>query len=299
MSFNNILWYYFDVNMYLKVKAMELSFSQRMGYKEVRTIFQTEDMDEALRNSLWNYCYKKLFYNVFGQVNLVLISDMWTDFFKRKYLSADSNLTSMLGEYYNYFKSSQWYEVYDLLEFIVNSSSFNSHTNYRDNSYLENRTNDINKILEKEMSGYRFEGSKLTPITDDNELSSIAEALNNDRTKIHMQRALEMLSDRNNPDYRNSIKESISAVEAICRKITGEESLGKALDHIKKHNSVDMNGQFRAGLEKIYSYTNNKETGIRHALLDENKEITFDDAKFMLVICSAFVNYFTAKASNV
>ena len=31
------------------------------------------------------------------------------------------------------------------------------------------------------------------------------------------------LADRKQPDYRNSIKESISAVEAICALITGQE----------------------------------------------------------------------------
>jgi hypothetical protein len=33
-----------------------------------------------------------------------------------------------------------------------------------------------------------------------------------------------MLSDRENPDYRNSIKESISAVEAIVNLINGTDS---------------------------------------------------------------------------
>jgi len=32
-----------------------------------------------------------------------------------------------------------------------------------------------------------------------------------------LSRALELLSDRKQPDYRNSIKESISAVEATCQ----------------------------------------------------------------------------------
>lgn len=33
----------------------------------------------------------------------------------------------------------------------------------------------------------------------------------------------ELLADRKSPDYRNSIKESISAVEAICKLITGSQ----------------------------------------------------------------------------
>ena len=39
------------------------------------------------------------------------------------------------------------------------------------------------------------------------------------------------MTDRKTPNYRNSIKESISAVEALCKIITENEkaTLGKAL----------------------------------------------------------------------
>jgi len=47
---------------------------------------------------------------------------------------------------------------------------------------------------------------------------------------------------------------------------------------------------------KLYGYTSDSD-GIRHALLKENK-LNFEDAKFMLVSCSAFVNYLTIKADK-
>jgi len=45
--------------------------------------------------------------------------------------------------------------------------------------------------------------------------------------------------------------------------------------------------------DKLYGYTSDAD-GIRHALLEE-VTLDFDDAKFMLVACSAFVNYIRAK----
>ncbi len=54
-----------------------------------------------------------------------------------------------------------------------------------------------------------------------------------------------------------------------------------------------MNPQLKQGLEKLYYYTNG-ENGIRHALMDVDN-MTKEDANFMLVICSAFVNYIRAK----
>ena len=45
----------------------------------------------------------------------------------------------------------------------------------------------------------------------------------------------------------------------------------------------------RNAFSSLYGYTNDAE-GIRHALLEEGN-LTKADAKFMLVCCSAFINY--------
>jgi hypothetical protein len=48
---------------------------------------------------------------------------------------------------------------------------------------------------------------------------------------------------------------------------------------------------------KLYGYTSD-DSGIRHAILDQ-PTVGFDEAKFMIVSCSAFVNYLIAKAGAV
>ena len=45
-----------------------------------------------------------------------------------------------------------------------------------------------------------------------------------------------------------------------------------------------------AAFEKLYGYTSDA-SGIRHAGQIDGPEATFDEAKFMLVACSGFVNY--------
>src|SRR5206468_3589043 len=101
-----------------------------------------------------------------------------------------------------------------------------------------------NQILEKEFSAYRFVGDKITPITSKEEISEINNAINSPLQSVneHLNRALALLSDRENPDSRNSIKESISAVEAICQKITGKESatLGDALNVIRDKQQIEL-----------------------------------------------------------
>ncbi len=46
----------------------------------------------------------------------------------------------------------------------------------------------------------------------------------------------------------------------------------------------------------LYGYTSDAD-GIRHALMDL-PTLTFDDAKFFLVVCSAFVNFAQAKVAT-
>lgn len=109
---------------------------------------------------------------------------------------------------------------------------------------------------------------------------------------------MKFLSDRDNPNYRNSIKESISAVEAICKIIAKDSkaTLGKALDIIEKSLKVSMHPALKVAFDKLYGYTSTTE-GIRHALMDLPK-LDFEDAKFMLVACSAFINYLIVKADK-
>jgi hypothetical protein len=90
------------------------------------------------------------------------------------------------------------------------------------------------------------------------------------------------------------LKESISAVEALCREITGESTLGDAL-RVWEKKGVKIPTFLKSGIEKLYTYTNDKRTGIRHSLMDDTESPTFDEAKFMLVTCSAFVNYIQGK----
>jgi hypothetical protein len=102
-----------------------------------------------------------------------------------------------------------------------------------------------------------------------------------------------MLADRKAPDYRNSIKESISAVESLCNLITEDNkaTLGKALK--KLDDKVALHRCLKNAFDSLYGYTSDAD-GIRHALLEESN-LEFEDAKFMLVACSAFINYLKAK----
>ena len=183
--------------------------------------------------------------------------------------------------------SCKWYEVFNFLEEISQDTS----------SLLVGDAHDwFNSELEKHNSAYRFIDGYIAEITNKEEISAIEDGLSikYQQVKHHLETALKMLSDKESPDYRNSIKESISAVEAVSRQITNNKSatLGDALKKISNAHPALIQA-----FQKLYGYTSD-ESGIRHSLIDESR-ITYADAKFMLVACAAFVSYLQASANNV
>ena len=113
--------------------------------------------------------------------------------------------------------------------------------------------------------------------------------------RMHIERSIELLADRKAPDYRNSIKESISAVEAACKLIAKnpKADLDKALAVLSKQHKV--HGAFKSAVQRLYAYTSD-EGGVRHALMDE-PSVDQADARFMMVVCSAFCNFLLARAA--
>lgn len=279
-----------------------MRFSQREGLKPVKSKIQVDSMDSDLRNRLWNTL--DLFYwnQVQGELLLertrgniriyFLLYKLWDRYFKKPIDTMDNNWSNIYREIREYFFNCQWYEVYDFIEFIAN--------NYLDKKVNSDFREACNRILEQELTAFRFVGGKITQITSEAEISEIEEALENTKplksVNIHLDKAIELLSDRKLPDYRNSIKESISAVEAVCKLITKEEkaTLGQALEKIK--DKLHLHPALKKAFQNLYGYTSNAE-GIRHALLDE-PDLNFEDAKFILVSCSAFINYLINKASK-
>jgi len=112
----------------------------------------------------------------------------------------------------------------------------------------------------------------------------------------HMTKALELYSDRKKPDYENSVKESISSVESMCSIITGlsggAATLGNTLKKLKE-NGVNIHPALENAFKQLYGYTSDS-GGIRHGSI-EFVNVASEDAKYMLVSCSAFVNYLTEK----
>jgi hypothetical protein len=133
----------------------------------------------------------------------------------------------------------------------------------------------------------------MTDITNEYELQQVQEVVRSQYGSCsnHIKKAIKLMYDKDKPDYENSIKEAITAVEAICQIIlnNNKTTLGEALKLLEK-DGLKIHPALKDAFIKLYGYTSD-ENGIRHAGgLDEPKS-TFEEAKYMLVSCSAFVSY--------
>jgi hypothetical protein len=222
-----------------------MRFSERTGYKKPKTEIQKESIDVELSNGIWNYLNICIF-NKFsdderfekeGYNKMVYLAvKLWLDFFKKEIDGLPDNKRDILARIKNWYIQSNWYDKYDLIEFIVE--------NHKDKKEVEKLTNNLNNILKRELSAYRIISSKITPITSEIEIMEIEKASNSPIKEVnsHIERAIELFSDRKNPDYRNSIKESISAVETMCKIISKnpKATLNDALNQLANSENIKL-----------------------------------------------------------
>lgn len=279
-------------------------FSQRKGFKPATKALQVDNIDQELRNRLWTILSVHLFKQYEGREtysgsrslkitgsNLeALLRYYWHALFKLPIDTMPEEINEVYNALREYFFACKWHEVYDFIEFTLK---------YCPGKFQENLRYLLNEVLEQENSGYRISGETVVEITNDDELAEVDAALvaPGSGARSHLKTALTLLADRKKPDYRNSIKESVSAVEAICRSVTGNDkaTLGDALKVVQ--GKVGMHAALRSAFSSLYGYTSDAH-GIRHAMLEE-PNLTFADAKFMLVACSAFINYIVGKATDM
>jgi hypothetical protein len=273
-----------------------MSLSERLGISPARSALQGRSLDTPTRNRLWSAFAllvpeasgRSFHQSWMGQ----LFAHVWSDFFRQPVddMPLERDARTVIRRI---FTEADWWKVYDLIEFVLGSPH---------NGNREKIKAAFSTILREEMAGFRYIDGLFVEITDETEITAIESALVatlGDKfaaPRAHLTAALQLLSDRQAPDYRNSMKESISAVESIVQVLTGDTQaeLGKAIKLLGAKTPI--HGAFRSALLSLYGYTSDAQ-GIRHALTDASN-LDAADAKFLLVICSAFVVYLIQKTAT-
>lgn len=272
------------------------SFSERYGYTKPNEIIIRERLTVEIQNSVVNWLTilaDQLNDSTLFEVPLYnndLDYNIWVFFLNEdisKFKWGETYAARMVVK-----GNFDWYIKLNMIEYILE---------YIDNKLgVEQKRYNIdflNNEFTRHNFAYRIIGKNIMEITTEQHIKSIEEASSTDHNgvKTHLQTALQFMSAaQQEPNYRNSIKESISAVGAICREISGKNDLRSALSCLK-NKGVIIHPQMEDGFQKLYDYTNDKTSGVRHEILIDGYSPTADDAIYMLVICSAFVNYLNTK----
>ncbi len=273
---------------------MNIPFSQRYGYTKPSNVIIREDLSGAILNSVLN-----------AFIELYDKDEFSSDFrwemnhdFARYFLNYRLDNITQYAPYYMYFISDEeeiWYKRIDAIEWIIAY-----HRKQLCNSILNwehaNNQSALNKFIEKmnwEFKrlnyAYRIINDVFIETTSESELSTINETLESADSNVitHLSECLKLMSP-SNPQLstRNAIKEAISAVEVIARKVTNTKTLD---DAFKKFDN--LHPQIKSSMFSLYQYTNQPNTGIRHAWINQKEEPTIDEAIFVLVTGCAFINY--------
>lgn len=271
---------------------VHMKFSQRVGKTEIRTLIQRDDMDDSLKNRLFNIISEILescFTYEYGikYVEKAFLAD-YCDEFAVKTTDLSSRYQDFIGHINSrvYVNNDIWF-FYNFIEWIV-SLEFN---------LCEEYVKKLNLVLEAEKSAYRIGSDyKLISITDEVEMDGINDALEKAEkyasVSIHLRNARSEFSKRQTPNYKSVVHESILAIEALSKIISGDENatLETALKKIP-----NLNTNLKESLQKLYHFRGD-EGGIGHGSKN-NQENTIqgEEAKLILVTSHSVVNYLISK----
>lgn len=281
------------------------NFSQRMGYSEIRSVFQHESLDYETRVAIWNlvYSFKRAYfekyrgYGLQANVELSITTWIWINHLKRP-IDEFGDTDWVWDEIRDCILDGSWYEVYDSIEALFFAAD--KYLPSASKKTLETLTNNLNTEFQRLLVPYRVLQLKITPIESEVEITALEKTFaalqDNYGARESFQKAMSLLSDRENPDFANSIKESISTVEAVVLKITGRKTLSGGLKTLES-KGLTIHPALKTAWGTIYGWTSD-ENGVRHGAV-EASTVDANLAIYMLVSCSAFVSYLIKESRRI
>ena len=273
---------------------MKPSFSQRIGIETIEKPFLYQEVSDRLRIRVWNFiekelididcnpdfgcsCLYGLFENYIVEYRVLRRDEIPRDFNHAKDLFETEIFKSEWNKFFDFLEFLCAYEAVRFFQFKASEESAvrallaGEKIETVTISNCEFFSDAFNKILENENSAYRLIGGLVQEITDQNEISEIETAINDNpiqHSKDHLKQALKMMSDRENPDFRNSIKESVSAIESLVKSLLDDDNISLSNALAKFEKTKGLHSSHKQGFIKLYGWTSDGD-GIRHALTDK------------------------------
>lgn len=260
------------------------TFSQRYGFSPARLDLQIESMDRPLRVALWSWFHGDILTRAYMEswsLGGEVIAGTWTDVLLLPLDELPRYLVPTSEVYKQAFLDGPWYIVVDILEAALQELDD------------EDESEAVNELLESHRAGYRFVGGEMVRITSELEIEAVNLAVEAridglDPARKHLSRAIELFSERPTPDYRNTIKEAISAAESAACTVMGVRNFDAAVKKMVTERT--LHPAMQRAMSALFGYSSD-EQGVRHGFTSAEDRVDYAEALFVLVTCSAFLSY--------
>lgn len=279
-------------------------FSDRNNIKPISTVIQVDDFSKETRVVLKNKVLLLIdrYKDSLGLTSFLFehyIAKLFaTELFCLSLDSAESRYDNVINLISLLFDNGDYDEILDTIEFVSNNFEIEKDNEYDfDNNHpLYDLKAEFNELFEEECIGYRFIDDYVEPVTNSEEIKAIEESVNTkyDKVNAHMKKALELLSSRENRNYKGVIVECCHALECLLNLVLTECGLVLS-EALKKYCSLNvrMHSALKESIIKFYGYASDG-AGIRHDTNNKDFNEGFEEAKLVLVNTSSLINYIIA-----
>lgn len=276
-------------------KKPDLTFAQRNGLEPVPPQLKLGVVSSEFRRMTDYYVGLEIqreakpgvYGSYFRGTWLRVAQDLHVEFFKRSFATFDNEPRKLQGELETAVSGSPVGRLFNLVEFLLHHEGCSAELK-----------SDLARAFTKARLAYRVIDGQVVGIGTDQQAIAFEQAVADTSdarfgaAKTHLIAAGKELS---NGGWAGSVRESISAVEAMARNLVpGARKLGVALSALE--NTGHINGSLKKAFGSLYGYSSNEE-GIRHALVfSDEAKVDQADALFMLGACASFVSYLIVRA---
>ena len=273
------------------------TFSQVHGYQEIPGPPQLEQISGQARNNLWGALWRRISSTAIGRSGRQRILGLrW-----RAVLAAIHQ--GLLGQPLDDFVLDlDWWRhecrrillhdpfhgCFDFLETIIRHPECPSEF-----------TEEIKEIFLCQLA-YRIDTTsipRILPAASEQEGDALLQAIQDleggglGGAAVHLRQSGERIQGQ---DWAGSVRASIDAVESVTKQVVpgNPGTLGKALTVLERQEG--LHGALKKGFSALYGYTSD-EPGVRHSLLEDESQVTRDEAIFMIGACAAFCSYLWRK----
>jgi hypothetical protein len=206
----------------------------------------------------------------------------------------DRTADSIYEELEILFLHGPWEEVYFVMQLLVKY--------YPLDSLNESFMTQCNKVLEEENSAYGFVAGRILPVMSEIEIEEVEKVLlKDDNVSDLLNSAIDKLAQG---DPKNAIKEAVSAVELLSNLLSPhnhstdlKNTLPKVLERLEHELGQKYNSNLKDTFVKLYDYASS-EPGVRHGSKAHPTYAEEAEARFIVVTCSALINYLRTKADE-